>query len=85
LAASGKPEHIDSIQFSEREINERLKKYRDIARKAENLKNHIPKRLQSAYFELILYPVLGAANINKKKYFTLKEEKPANQSGHTMK
>ena len=74
LASSGKPEHIDKIKFSEKEINERLGEYRDIGRKAENLKNHIPKRLQSAYFELILYPVLGAAHMNEKIFYAQRGE-----------
>jgi hypothetical protein len=69
LAASGKPEHIDKIKFSEEEINARLDEYHDIVRKTEDLKDRIPKRLQDAYFELILYPVLGAANMNEKIFY----------------
>ena len=69
LAASGKPEHINKIKFSQNEINKRLAAYQDIAQKAENLKERIPKRLQDAYFELILYPVLGAAYINEKIFY----------------
>ncbi len=37
--------------------------------KAEDLESRIPKRLQDAYFELILYPVLGAANMNEKIFY----------------
>lgn len=69
LAASGKPEHIDKIEFSEKEINERLMAYRDIAGKAEDLKERIPEHLQDAYFQLILYPVLGAAYMNEKHFY----------------
>ena len=69
LAASGKPEHIDKIKFSEEEINERIEAYRDIAKRAEDLKELIPERLQDAYYELVLYPVLGAANMNEKQFY----------------
>jgi hypothetical protein len=69
LAASGKPEHIDKIEFSDKEINARLTAYRDITRKAEDLKERIPKRLQDAYFQLILYPVFGAAYMNEKHFY----------------
>ncbi|RPI03014.1 MAG: hypothetical protein EHM64_13005 [Ignavibacteriae bacterium] len=68
LAASGKPEHIDRIKFSEKEMNERLAAYEGIARKAEDLKHRIPDRLKDAYFQLILYPVLGAECMNKKHF-----------------
>ncbi len=69
LAASGKPEHIDKIKFTQEEINKRLTVYQDIAQKAEDLESRIPKHLQDAYFELILYPVLGAANMNEKIFY----------------
>ena len=69
LAASGKPEHIDKIKFTQEEINKRLAAYQGIAQKAEDLESRIPKRLQDAYFELILYPVLGAANMNEKIFY----------------
>jgi hypothetical protein len=74
LAASGKPEHIDKIKFSEKEINKRLAAYQEISRKAEDLKDRIPERLRDAYFELILYPVLGAANMNKKIFYAQRGE-----------
>jgi hypothetical protein len=74
LAASGKPEHIDKIEFSDKEINARLTAYRDITRKAEDLKDRIPKRLQDAYFQLILYPVLGAAYMNEKHFYAQRND-----------
>ena len=77
LAASGKPEHIDKIEFSDIEINARLTAYQDIVRKAEDLKNRIPEYLQDAYFQLILYPVLGAAYMNEKHFYA--------QMGETVK
>lgn len=69
LAASGKPEHIDKIEFPDTEIRARLKAYQDIVRKAEELKSRVPDFLQDAYFQLILYPVLGAAYMNEKQFY----------------
>lgn len=69
LAAAGKPEHIDKIEYSIDEINSRLTAYQDISRRANNLKAHIPEHLQDAYFQLILYPVLGAAKMNEKHFY----------------
>ncbi len=74
LAASGKPEHLDNIEFSDKEFKSRVKEYKDIAQKAEVLKNLIPKHLQDAYFELILYPVLGAASMNEKYFYAQRGE-----------
>jgi len=69
LAASGKPEHIDKINFSEKVINERIKAYHNISRKAEDIKHLIPERLQDAYFQIILYPILGAKYMNEKHFY----------------
>ena len=74
LAASGKPEHIDKLEFSEKEINARLSAYQDIVRKTKDLKDRIPEHLQDAYFQLILYPVLGAAYMNEKHFFAQRGE-----------
>jgi hypothetical protein len=50
LAASGKPEHINSIAFTNDEIDQRLKDYEYIGRKAQHLKTQISSRLHDAYF-----------------------------------
>lgn len=83
LAASGKPEHIDKIEFSEREIKERLSKYENIARRAEGLKNSIPDRLQDAYFQLILYPVLGAAYMTEKIFYAQMGDSSKSMNAYT--
>lgn len=69
LAASGKPEHINKIEFSEDEINYRLSQYSEIVHKTKDLKTRIPEHLQDAYFQLILYPVLSAAYMNEKHFY----------------
>lgn len=66
LAASGKPEHINLITYSQAEINQRLADYAALVRKVEAIKPNIPARLRDAYFELVEYPVKGAAAMNEK-------------------
>ena len=66
LAASGKPEHIGIISYSQSEIDQRLKDYNALVEKVEKVKTQIPGRLQDAYFELVEYPVKGAAAMNVK-------------------
>jgi hypothetical protein len=48
------------------EIATRLKQYDRIESQAELLERKIPVGLKDAYFELIKYPVCGAAEMNKK-------------------
>lgn len=69
LAASGKPEHIDKLNFTEKEMNERMTSYKEIVNKTMELKRRIPERVQDAYFQLIVYPVLGAAYLNEKHFY----------------
>lgn len=66
LAAGGKPEHIGIISYSQSEIDQRLKDYKALVEKVEKVKSQIPARLQDAYFELVEYPVKGAAAMNVK-------------------
>jgi hypothetical protein len=48
------------------EINTRLKQYDCIEKRVDSLEIQIPAELRDAYFELIKYPVVGAAGMNKK-------------------
>ena len=70
LAAAGKPEHLGMVLFSKRQMNYRLKTYNRIASEAISLKASVPSRLQDAYFELILYPVVSAKLMNEKVFYT---------------
>jgi hypothetical protein len=72
LAASGKPEHIDRVIYTEAEATQRLKDYELLSKQAEELAKNIPSRLQDAYFELILYPVEGAKLMNEKIFYAKK-------------
>jgi len=56
------------LNFSEfgDEINTRLKQYDRIEKQADSVSKYIPAALKNAYFELVNYPVAGAAEMNKK-------------------
>jgi hypothetical protein len=79
LAASGKPEHLEKLQFTESEAAYRLQQYQSIAQKAITIQKLIPARLQSAYYELILYPVVSASLMNEKILFANKSLELAKQ------
>ena len=68
LAASGKPEHITSndILLTDEERSARIADYRNLVRRVDRLKPRIAQRLQDAYYELVEYPVKGAAAQNVK-------------------
>ena len=66
LAQSAKPEHMGSVTFYETDVNNRLQQYKKISMEAQELYRQMPDYLQDAYFELILYPVLGAKLMNEK-------------------
>jgi len=66
LAASGKPEHLVSISYTDQEINQRIADYERLVTAAKTVQAQIPLRLQDAYFQLIEYPVEAAANMNIK-------------------
>ncbi|WP_295653692.1 glycosyl hydrolase 115 family protein [uncultured Mucilaginibacter sp.] len=69
LAASAKPEHVDVVAFTDKEIDQRLADYHKLAADAEELGKKIPANLQDAYYELILYPVKGACLMNDKIFY----------------
>jgi hypothetical protein len=66
LARSAKPEHIDKVMFPPKESEARLASYRRLASRAEDLGKSIPESLSDAYFQLVLYPICGAALANEK-------------------
>ncbi|KAI9463081.1 hypothetical protein F5148DRAFT_1150331 [Russula earlei] len=79
LAASGKPEHIGKISYTDAEAMQRVKEYDAIAAEAETILQRVPVRLKEAYYELVLYPVKGAALMNKKVFFARKSIELAQQ------
>ncbi|NWK55262.1 glycosyl hydrolase 115 family protein [Verrucomicrobiaceae bacterium N1E253] len=83
LAASGKPEHINLVSFSEQEAGRRLEAYQAIERKAIDLKKRIPAHLQNAYFQLIYYPVICAAKMNEKHLYARMGDHGRSQDAHS--
>ena len=65
LQAGGKDAHVWFVNYTEQQITERLREARSLEAEAELLANRIPSDLQDAYFELIAYPVRGAAMLNE--------------------
>jgi hypothetical protein len=48
------------------EAEQRLAQYRDLAARAEALSLRLPAHLRDAFFQLVLYPVRAAANLNTR-------------------
>ncbi|MBO9618726.1 MAG: glycosyl hydrolase 115 family protein [Niabella sp.] len=57
---------IADLPWSESQINQRIKDYDAIEDKVIRLAKNIPAEKKDAWFELIEYPVRGAAEMNKK-------------------
>lgn len=57
---------VKDLPWSEREINQRLADYTRISDAVEGSEAKIPSDKQSAYYELVKYPVQAAAQMNKK-------------------
>ena len=76
---------VQPSEYSGKELQRRIDDYQKLARYAKELAKKIPQNLQSAYFELIEYPVVGAADINQKwlywkLYETLRISSSANDT-----
>lgn len=57
---------VKDLPWSEREINERLNAYGELSETVEKAASKVPVDRQSAYFELVKYPVQAAAQMNRK-------------------
>lgn len=57
---------VKDLPWSEREINERLNAYSKLSETVEKAASKVPADRQSAYFELVKYPVQAAAQMNRK-------------------
>lgn len=57
---------VKDLPWSEREINERLNVYNRLSEEVEAAATKVPADRQSAYFELVKYPVQAAAQMNRK-------------------
>ncbi len=65
LQAGGKDAHAWFVNYTEQQVAERLRESRSLETEAELLASRIPDNLQDAYFELVCYPVRGAAMLNE--------------------
>ena len=65
LQAGGKDAHVWFVNYSEQQVAERLSEARSLETEAELLAKRIPADLQDAYFELVSYPIRGAAMLNE--------------------
>ena len=65
LQAAGKDAHVWFVNYSAEQIEQRIAKWRALKAHATELATRIPESLKNAYFELISYPVCGAAMINE--------------------
>ncbi|MBR1557194.1 MAG: glycosyl hydrolase 115 family protein [Prevotella sp.] len=65
LQAGGKDSHVWFVNYTEQQVAERLSESRSLEVDAELLASRIPACLQDAYFELVAYPVRGAAMLNE--------------------
>lgn len=57
---------VKDLPWSEEEITKRLAAYGHLSEEVEALGRLIPANRQSAYFELVKYPLQGAAQMNRK-------------------
>ncbi|TJZ61054.1 hypothetical protein FAZ15_07530 [Sphingobacterium olei] len=57
---------VKDLDWSEAEIRQRLNDYGKLSDQVAEIARHIPLVQQSAYFQLIKYPVQSAAQMNKK-------------------
>lgn len=65
LQAAGKDSHVWFINYTEEQIAERIARWRDLAERVVALAEQVPAPLKDAYFELVSYPVRGAAMLNE--------------------
>lgn len=65
LQAGGKDSHVWFVNYSEEQIEQRVAQWRALAAHAQDVAQRIPESLQDAYFELVCYPIRGAAMLNE--------------------
>ena len=65
LQAGGKDSHVWFVGYTADQVEERLSQWRSLADRAASFASHMPAELRDAYFELIEYPICGAAMLNE--------------------
>jgi hypothetical protein len=69
LAESGKPEHLGMLTFTKKEMEDRIDAYNVLTGLTATCKKRIPVSQQDAFYQLIEYPVISAALMNKKIFY----------------
>ena len=82
LTAQSKPEHNDRMAMSVSEQSARLATYSALVQRAETLYAQLPATKKDAFFELVLYPVKGAALMNLKQTSLLEGDRDAALKAH---
>lgn len=86
LAQEGKPEFMRMLKYLPAARAKRLADYERLYERADALKKQIPAHLQNAFFELIEYPVKGAALMNQKMFYAqMSFEVPAQAKEYASK
>src|SRR5690606_29478474 len=57
---------VRDLPWSEEEVRDRLQSYRDLSTAVSAIENFIPQNKREAFFQLIAYPIQGAAEMNHK-------------------
>ena len=65
LQAGGKDAHVWFVNYTESQIAQRIDTFRRLSEQEEKVAKQIPLPLRDAYFELVEYPIRGAAMINE--------------------
>lgn len=65
LQAGGKDSHVWFVNYTDNQIQERVQAWRNLSAQASDFALEIPDELQDAYFELVSYPIRGAAMLNE--------------------
>ncbi len=65
LQAAGKDAHVWFVNYTEGQIEQRIAQWRALSAHATELAKRMPTTLKDAYFELVGYPICGAAKINE--------------------
>jgi hypothetical protein len=65
LQASGKDSHVWFVNYTKEQIEQRIKRWRSLSSRAELLAKRMPESMQNAFFELVHYPIRGAAMMNE--------------------
>lgn len=65
LMAYGKEFHTRWLEYTDEEVDERLKAWKEILAKTLQLEKEVPESQKAAYYELFTYPLGGAAAMNR--------------------